>query len=461
MAEQQSAQEPLYDLLVIGGGSGGVRAARMAAGAGRKVALVERDRFGGTCVIRGCVPKKLLSYAGHMGEDLKDAQGYGWQLNAAPSFDWSRLIAAKDQEIDRLESIYRDKLLKGNGVDVIAGHARFIDKSSISVTCAQGNQRLLKAKTILVATGSKAYIPDIKGAERAICSSQAFELERLPASIAIYGGGYIAVEFAGIFSALGVKTHLIYRGDHILRGFDDDLRIHLEQEIQKKGIVLHLNSEITAIEADRVLLNSQSSALEVDCCMIATGRVPNTQDLGLEQAGVETDAKGAIVVDQRFETSQSNIYALGDVINFEQLTPVAITQAMVFLDRFLHGKVRLMDYDNIPSAVFSDPCAACVGLTQQQAEAQGYQLDIYRSKFRAMRHILPNRDEEMFMKLIVDKKSQRVLGLHVIGHEAAEIVQGFAVAIKAGALKSDFDATVGIHPSAAEELVTMRVASDY
>ena len=440
-----------FDLIVIGGGSGGVRAARMAAEAGRKVALIEESRYGGTCVIRGCVPKKLLSYAAHYGEDLHDAAGYGWQLGSRPRFDWQQLMAAKNKEIDRLESVYRDTLLKSKGVQTFNGRGRLLGESKVRV----GDQ-ILSAECILIAVGGRPATPDIEGSEFAITSSEALDLPELPETMVVYGGGYIAVEFAGIFNGLGVQTHLIYRGDSVLRGFDADLRIALMEQMRLKGLHLHMERQIARLDANTVMLDD-GSKIKAQTCLFATGRIPNTQNLGLEVAGVEVDARGAIHVDEYFKTSVAGIYALGDVIARVQLTPVAINEAMAFLDGFLHDKPRAMDYRTIPSAVFSDPNIATVGLSQEQAEQQGYSVRIYRSNFRAMKHILPDRPEKMLMKLIVDDASDKVLGLHIMGADAAEIVQGFAVAIKAGVCKRDFDATVGIHPSAAEELVTMRV----
>ena len=444
-----------YDLLVIGGGSGGVRGARMAAATGAKVALVEGDRTGGTCVIRGCVPKKLLSYAAHGFEEVGLLDGYGYTAER-PSFDWASLIAAKDTEIDRLEGIY-GTLLGNAGVEVLRGWASFRDAQSVEVA-----GQVYTAKTILIASGGQVSVPQIPGAEHFITSNEAFDLPELPQRIAVYGGGYIAVEFAGIFNGLGRDAHLIYRGDKPLRGFDEQVREHFYGEIQKKGMNLHMGRSIASIEAigeAKLLTFDDGSTLEVDLVMAATGRVPKVDGLGLEAAGVETDARGAIQVDEFSKTSADHIYAVGDVTERMTLTPVAINEAMAFVDTVYRDTPRGQSYANIATAVFSNPEICTVGLTEAQAREVHPKGRIYTSSFRAMKHILPDYQERTFMKLLVEDAGDKVVGLHVIGQAAAEMVQGFAVAMNAGATKAQFDATVGIHPTSAEEIVTMREPS--
>ncbi|MEQ8356525.1 MAG: glutathione-disulfide reductase [Kiloniellaceae bacterium] len=441
-----------YDLFVIGGGSGGVRGARMAAAAGAKVAIAESYRYGGTCVIRGCVPKKLLSYASHFHEDFEDAAGFGWSLPEA-SFDWARLIANKDKEIGRLEGIY-EKLLKTAGVEFYHGHARLLDAHTVDV-----DDRRFTAQTLLIATGGTPTFPMEPGWEHGISSNEAFHLEQLPKRVVIAGGGFIAVEFAGIFNGLGSEVTQIYRGPQILRGFDDDVRNTLAGEMVKKGVNLIVETIIDRIEKreqDLLLHLSDGSTLETDAVMAATGRKPNTENLGLDEVGVALDKKGAIAVDQYSKSSVDNIYAVGDVTNRINLTPVAIQEAMAFVDTVFRGTPRAMDHADVPSAVFSHPPVGTVGLTELQARDKYGALDIYRSIFRPLKHTLSGRDEKTMMKLIVAQDSQRVVGVHMVGLDAPEIVQGMAVALKAGATKQVFDATVGIHPTAAEEFVTMR-----
>ena len=441
-----------YDLFVIGGGSGGVRGARMASATGAKVAIAESYRYGGTCVIRGCVPKKLLSYASHFHEDFEDAAGFGWNV-PAPSFDWATLIANKDREIDRLEGVYQ-KLLSGAGVDAHHGHARLLDAHTVEV-----GDESYTAETILIATGGAPTFPMEPGWEHGISSNEAFHLEELPGRVVIAGGGFIAVEFAGIFNGLGSEVTQIYRGPQILRGFDDDVRNTLAGEIVKKGINLIVETTIDRIEkreSDLLLHLSDGSTLETDLVMAATGRSPNVHNLGLEEVGVALAKNGAIKVDEFSKTSVDNIYAVGDVTDRINLTPVAIQEAMAFVDTVFRDSPRAMDHADVPSAVFSHPPVGTVGLTELQARERHGALDIYRSTFRPMKHTLSGRDEKTMMKLIVAQDSQRVVGVHMVGLDAPEIVQGMAVAIKAGATKQCFDATVGIHPTAAEEFVTMR-----
>ncbi|WP_299620910.1 glutathione-disulfide reductase [Pelagibius sp.] len=441
-----------YDLFVIGGGSGGVRGARMAAATGARVGIAESYRYGGTCVIRGCVPKKLLSYASHFHEDFEDAAGFGWSL-PEPSFDWARLIANKDKEIDRLEGIYQ-QLLNGAGVDIHNGHARLLDAHRVEV-----GEAVFSAETILIATGGSPTFPMEPGWEHGISSNEAFHLEDLPKRVVIAGGGYIAVEFAGIFNGLGSRVTQIYRGPQILRGFDDDVRNTLAAEMTKKGIEIIVETVIDRVEKrehDLLLHLSDGSTLETDLVMAATGRKPNVANLGLETAGVELDERGAVKVDAYSRTTAENIYAVGDVTDRIALTPVAIQEAMAFVDTVYRGTPRAMDHADVPSAVFSHPPVSTVGLTELQAREKHGALDIYRSTFRPLKHTLSGRDEKTMMKLIVERAGQKVVGVHMVGLDAPEIVQGMAVAIKAGATKQIFDATVGIHPTAAEEFVTMR-----
>ena len=442
-----------YDLFVIGAGSGGVRGARMAAATGARVGIAEEFRYGGTCVIRGCIPKKLLVYASHFHEDFEDAAGFGWQVPEA-SFDWARLIASKDQEIARLEGVYR-KLLDGVGVEMHDGRALLADPHTVEV-----NGKRFTAETILVATGGHPFIPDHPGIEHAITSNEAFHLAELPRRVAVAGGGYIAVEFAGIFNGLGSEVTQIYRGPKVLRGFDEDVRTTVDAEMAKKGVTFKYNTIIdhVAKRADGALdvALTDGSTLEVDTLMLAIGRRPNTAGLGLEAAGVELGENGAIAVDAYSKTSRENIYAVGDVTDRINLTPVALAEAMAFVDTVYKGRPRAMDHKNVASAVFSQPPVASVGLTEEEARAAGHEVEIYRSGFRALKHTLSGRDERSMMKLVVDAGSRKVLGAHMVGGDAAEIIQGIAIAVKMGATKEDFDATVGIHPTAAEEFVTMR-----
>ena len=441
-----------YDLFVIGGGSGGVRGARMAAQTGASVGIAEEYRYGGTCVIRGCVPKKLLSYGAHFHEDFEDAAGFGWQVGEA-RFDWSRLIANKDAEIARLEKIYIS-LLDGAGVEVHRGHARLLDANTLEV-----GDKIVQAETILIATGGYPVFPPGHGWEHAVTSNEVFHLEALPGHVTVYGGGYIACEFASIFNGLGARVTQVYRGPQILRGFDDDVRETLAAEMVKKGLDLRVEQTIERIEktdAGFALKLSSGERLETGLVMAATGRRPNTRNLGLEAADVETSETGAVKVDAYSRTSQANIYAVGDVTDRIALTPVAIQEAMAFVDTVYRGTPRAMNHSDVPSAVFAHPNVATVGLTELQAREKFGEIDVYRSGFRPLKHTLSGRDERSMMKLIVDRASQKVVGAHMVGLDAPEIVQGIAIAIKAGATKQIFDATVGIHPTAAEEFVTMR-----
>jgi len=440
-----------YDLFVVGAGSGGVRAARMSASHGAKVAMAEEYRVGGTCVIRGCVPKKLFVYASHYAEDFHEAQGFGWTLGDA-QFDWSKLIENKDKEIDRLNQIYI-KNAQAAGVEIIEARAELVDRNTVNV-----GGRLVTARYILLAPGATPFIPDIPGASHAISSNEAFHLEALPEKMVIVGGGYIAVEFAGIFNGLGVDVTLIYRGDEIMRGFDHDIRTHLREEMVKKGITIMLNTDVTAIaEQDKgfEVALADGSLCQTGLVMYATGRVPNIQGLGLEQAGVETHASGAIKVDAYSQTSVENIYAVGDVTDRAQLTPIAIREGAAFAETVFNNNPQKVDHSIIPTAVFSQPPIGTVGMTEEVAR-EHHDLDVYRSVFRPMKHTLSGSEEKTLMKLLVDKKSDKILGLHIVGPDSGEMIQAFGVAVSMGASKADFDATVAVHPTAAEELVTMK-----
>jgi glutathione reductase (NADPH) len=443
-----------YDLFTIGAGSGGVRASRVASSLGAKVGIAEEYRVGGTCVVRGCIPKKLFVYASQFAEEFEDAKGFGWSASGS-SFDWKTLIANKDTEIDRLNGIYI-KNLKASGAQII--DSRAVLKDAHTVHLAQEN-RDVTAKTILVAVGAwPSFGDDIPGIEHAISSNEAFHLEELPKSIVINGGGYIAVEFAGIFNGLGVETTLVYRREEILRGFDDDLRAQLHIEMERKGIRIITQNTIDAItEKDGAFAVSLSGGetLVAAKVMYATGRRPKTEGLGLEEAGVEMDKGGAIVVDGFSKSSVDNIYAVGDVTNRANLTPVAIREGAAFAQTVFNDNPVAVDHDLIPSAVFSQPEIGTVGLTQGEAEEKGHELEIHKSTFRPMKNTLSGSQEQTLMKVIVDKSSNKVLGVHILGHGAGEMIQCLGIAIKMGATKDDFDATLAVHPTAAEELVTM------
>lgn len=443
-----------FDLIVIGAGSGGVRLARMSAARGARVAVVESRYLGGTCVNVGCVPKKLFVYGAHAGEDIEDAAGYGWQVPTdAVRFDWPTLVANKNTEIDRLNGIY-GRLLENAGVTIINGHATLPDAHTVQV----GDQTFTSER-IAVATGSWPVIPDIPGKECVLTSNEMFYLPQLPRHAVIWGGGYIAVEFAGILAGLGVETTLLYRGDRILRGFDEDLREFTQNELVKKGIDIRLGATIVSVENAEshyeIELND-GTRMSTGLVMAATGRRALVDGLGLEALGVQLSGSGHVVVDDGFRTAVPSIYALGDVIGTPQLTPVALAQAMVLSRRLFGDGEGAMHYRNIPTAVFCQPNIGTVGLTEAEAREQGYQLRIYRTDFRPMKHTLTGRDERSLMKLVVDEKTDKVLGAHMVGPDAGEITQGLAVAIQAGATKAHFDATLGIHPTSAEEFVTMR-----
>jgi glutathione reductase (NADPH) len=441
-----------YDLITIGAGSGGVRASRLAAQTGARVAVVEESRVGGTCVLRGCVPKKLLVYAGHFADDFEDAAGYGWNVSE-PGFDWPRLIAAKDKELDRLNNVYL-RILGENKVDLIDGRAVITGEHSIEVA-----GKSYSAKNILVAVGGWPSTPEVPGIEHVISSNEALDLKQLPKRIVIVGAGYIAVEFAGIFNSLGVDVTLVLRADTILRGFDDDIRMCLADEMEKRGITVKTESVIRSIEKQDDLYSLRLAGgeiIETDLVMYATGRTPNTAGLGLEEVGVELNKKGAVVVDAFSSTAVDSIWAVGDVTDRANLTPVAIAEGVAFVETVFKDNPTAVDHGNIPTAVFSSPPIGTVGLTEQQAREQYGDIDVYVSRFRPMKYTLSGRDEQTFMKLIVDAGSDVVIGCHMMGLDAPEIIQGLGIAIKCGATKAQFDATVGIHPSAAEEFVTMR-----
>ena len=445
-----------YDLFVIGGGSGGVRAARIAATHGARVGIAEEYRYGGTCVIRGCVPKKLFVYASKFSEEFEDAEGFGWSVGER-NFNWQRLVAVKDQEITRLEGLYRRNLER---TDVEAFDSRAVIEDAHTVRLLSTGQTI-SAKYILVAVGASPNVDtSIPGIEHVITSNEAFHMEELPNSVVVAGGGYIAVEFAGIFNGLGVDTTLIYRGEEILRGFDMDLRTTVRQEMEKKGIKVILGDTFTEIEkkSDGAVVGHTKGgkALAVDQIMFAIGRNPHTKDLGLENAGVEMDRSGAIKVSADSRTSVDSIYAVGDVTNRANLTPVAIREGHAFADTVFGNKPWTVDHSLIATAVFSQPEMGTVGLTQEQALERTPNLDIYKSAFRPMKHTLSGRDEKMLMKMIVDADTQKVLGVHVVGPDAGELAQILGVTLQMGATKADFDRTIAVHPTAAEELVTMR-----
>lgn len=444
-----------YDLFVIGGGSGGVRAARVAAALGKRVAIAEEYRFGGTCVIRGCVPKKLFVYASQYSEHFEDAAGYGWSVPPA-SFDWNTLLANKDREIARLEGIYR-RNVEGSGATILDTRAELVDRHTVRLA-ADG--RTVTADQILIATGGHPTPhPALNGHEYCITSNEAFHLESLPKSIMIGGGGYIAVEFANIFHGLGVETTLVYRGVEILNHFDDDLRAGLHEAMENKGIeiVCRAVAEEVVRRADGRLdvKLSNGETRTVDQFMLAMGRSPNTEELGLEAVGIETSVTGAIVVDRYSRTSVDNIWAIGDVTDRVQLTPVAIHEAMCFVETAFRDNPTAPDHDLIATAVFSQPEIGAVGLPEHEAAKAYEEIEVYRAAFRPMRNTLSGRDEKMLMKLIVDAASRKVVGAHIMGPDAGEMAQLLGISLKAGVTKDEFDRTMAVHPTAAEELVTM------
>jgi len=443
-----------YDLFIIGAGSGGVRAARIAARHGARVAVAEEYRPGGTCVIRGCVPKKLLVYASRFADDFEDSIGFGWSTSEV-SFDWATLIANKDREIARLEAVYK-RTLEAAGVQLFASRAVLRDRHTAVL---EVDGREVTARYILIATGAMPVRSGaVAGVEHAITSNEAFNLSALPERIVIFGGGYIAVEFAGIFNGLGSATTLVYRGPEILRGFDDDLRRGVREAMTRRGVEVICGAALTAIEGKPGNLRTRLSTgetIETDQVMLAMGRRPNTHGLGLEAAGVDLDALGAVVVDRFSQSSIDNVFAVGDVTNRLNLTPVAIREGHAFADSVFGRKPTAVDHINVPTAVFSQPEIGTVGLTEARARELCRKVAIYKTSFRGMRNTLGGRDERMMMKLVVDGESGRVVGCHILGPEASEMAQILAIALRAGATKADFDATVAIHPTAAEELVTL------
>lgn len=443
-----------YDLFVIGAGSGGVRAGRIAAKHGAKVAVAEEYRVGGTCVIRGCVPKKLLVYASRFAEEFEDAIGFGWTSEKV-SFDWGALIENKDKEIDRLNKAYI-RNLEAAGAELILERATIKDKHTIELASGL----TVSAKYILIATGAAPFVPrHLPGHELAITSNEAFDLDFLPRRIVIVGGGYIAVEFAGIFAGLGVETILLLRGEQILRGFDDEIRNHLAAEMKKKGIDIRVKSDVTKIErsGDGVRITLENGdQIGAGQIMFATGRMPNTHEMGLENVGLHGNAHGAVAVNEFSQTTVDSIYAVGDVTNRVNLTPVAIREGHAFADNVFGGKKITVNYDIVPTAVFSQPELGVVGLTEHHARAKYAKIDIYKTSFRAMKHTLSGRDERTFMKLIVNAETDVVLGCHIAGEGAGEMAQLLGIAVTCGATKAQFDATMAVHPTASEELVTMR-----
>jgi len=441
-----------YDLFVIGGGSGGVRAARVAASeAGAKVGLAEEDRYGGTCVIRGCVPKKLMVYASEFSRHLDDAFAFGWSVENS-GFDWQKFRKKLHLELDRLETVYRN-LLRNAGVDTYDQRAKLLDQNTVVI-----GKKKLTARTILIATGGRPFRPDIPGIENALVSDDIFNLEKLPKSMAIIGGGYIACEMASIMNGFGVNTKLIYRGDQILRGFDKEIRDHVAEEMAKNGISISLNEDVTKINVTAEgleLVNSEGKKENFDKILTATGRTPNSDDLGLDNSGVQIGEKGEILVDNFSKSSRESVYAIGDVTNRSNLTPIAIREAMSFIETVFRDRPEKLDYRFIPTAVFTTPEVGTVGLTEEEA-SEFAPLGIYTTKFKSMREGFAGREDRVFMKLIVEEKNQKVLGCHFVSPFAGELVQLAAVAVTMGATKLDFDKTIAVHPTISEELVTMR-----
>ena len=445
-----------FDVFVIGAGSGGVRAARMAAGEGARVAIADDRALGGTCVNVGCVPKKLYTYASHFSHDFENAKGFGWKLGSA-TFDWPKLVNNKKTEISRLNDIYAN-LLNNSGAHIILGYACLKDPHTVTV-----NSTDYTAKRIIIATGGTPNIPDVDYADLLISSDEIFDLLKFPQRLLVVGAGYIALEFACIFQGLGSQVQVSYRGDLIMRSFDDDVRRFLDQEMRKQGIDIHYQSQVSNVvrQPDQSLLVTflDGSQTEVDQVLMAIGRKPRLAGIGLEKLGITTTAQGTIAVNQNFQTNIDSVYALGDVTGGLELTPVALAEAMTLVNHWYGDGTKTMDYNLVPTAVFTQPNIGTIGLTEEQALKKHGKITIYRSDFKPMKHTLSGSDERSFMKLIVDAITDRVIGLHIVGEGAGEMLQGFAVAIKAGATKADFDATIGIHPTSAEELVTMRTPS--
>ncbi|RLA43031.1 MAG: glutathione-disulfide reductase [Gammaproteobacteria bacterium] len=452
MADSGNDRHYDYDLFVIGAGSGGVRAARMAASFGARVAVAEDRYMGGTCVNVGCVPKKLYVYASQFGKGFKDAEGFGWD-STAPRFNWATLRDNKKTEISRLNGIYRN-LLSGVDAQVIDGRGRIIDAHTVAV-----GERHYTAGKILIATGGWPHIPEFSGSEYAVTSNEIFDLETFPRRLVIVGGGYIAVEFAGIFNGLGAQVTQLYRGPLFLRGFDTDIRAHAAREIAKTGVDLRFEVNVRSISPGANGLQielTDDTTLEADTVLYATGRKANLAGLGLENVNVAVNEFGVINVDEQYCTSEPSIFALGDVIGGMELTPVALAEGMAFARRQFGDLKSQVDYDFIPTAVFCQPNIGTVGFTEDEARARFGHIRLFKSTFKPMKHTISGRDEQTFMKLIVDKASDRVVGVHMMGPDAGEIMQGIAIALRAGATKATFDSTIGIHPTAAEEFVTMR-----
>ena len=443
-----------FDFFVIGAGSGGVRAARMAAQRGVRVAVAEDAPLGGTCVNLGCIPKKLYSYAAHYAEAFEESHGFGWS-DAAPTFDWGVLKVNRAREISRLNGIY-GKLLKDAGATVLAARARLVGANAVEV-----GARVYTATNILVATGGRPVVPPIPGAELAITSNEIFDLPAFPNRLVVVGGGYIACEFASIFRGLGAQVTQLYRGEQVLRGFDADVRNFVAAEMRKKGVDVRTGVDVERIERAEGALQvhlRDGAVIDADSVLYATGRHPNTAGLGLAELGVVLSPEGSVVVDEQYASSVPGIHALGDVIDRIQLTPVALAEAMVLVDRLFGNGQRSVDYDLIPTAVFTHPSIGTVGFAEHDARERFGKVRIYRSDFKALKHTLSGSNERTLMKLVVDDASDRVVGLHMVGADAGEVVQGFAVAMKAGATKAVFDSTLGIHPTVAEEFVTLRDA---
>lgn len=451
-----------FDLFVIGGGSGGVRAARFAGQRGMRVGMAESKRMGGTCVNVGCIPKKLYSYAAEYAEGFADARGYGWSIPGEPTLDWDTLKHNRAQSIANLNAIY-EKLMTGAKVDRMQGHASLADAHTVQVRHDDGRVTQHSAAAILIATGGAPWVPKLPGRELAITSDDIFDLPRFPRRLVVVGGGYIACEFASIFHGMGSEVTLLYRGEQVLRGFDDEVRNFAAEEMRKAGVDIRVHADVDRIEAvgdaRRVHLRD-GTAVDADVVLYATGRRANTEGLGLDAAGVHQAEDGTIAVDAHFATNVPGIYALGDVVGRMELTPVALAEAMALVDHLygpLPGKAaRTMDYSNIPTAVFTHPPIGTVGLSEQAAREKYGEVRIYRSDFRPLQHSLSGRSERTMVKLIVEDATDRVVGAHMVGAEAGEIIQGFAVALKCGATKAQFDATIGIHPTSAEEFVTLR-----
>jgi glutathione reductase (NADPH) len=447
-----------YDLFVIGAGSGGVRAARLAATSGAKVVVAEEYRVGGTCVVRGCVPKKFMVYASEFAHDFEIARGYGWTVDN-PKFDWTKFLISKDQEISRLSGIYTSNLTKA-GADLLMGTATFKDPHSLEVVGPQG-AKTVTADKVLIAAGARPKLPDdLPGIEHVITSEEAFHLPELPKRMVIVGGGYIAIEFAGIFHGLGVDVTLIYRGPNLLRGFDEDVRAHLADELRRSGLRVLLSCQHERIEKreDGVLVSHVGEGLKIESevVMFATGREPHVKLLGLDKAGVEINDKGAVAVDEYSRTKAEHIWAIGDVTDRMALTPVAIREAQAFHETVYRGKPTKFDYADVPTAVFSQPPVGVVGLTEGQARHQFGEVDIYLTRFRPMKTLFAGSEARMLMKLVVERSTDRVLGCHIVGEDSPEMIQMAGIAVKAGLTKAQWDETCALHPSAAEELVTLR-----